>query len=722
MKRHKRLFSRQILWLAILLVAVLLFPASASADWQKMSPPPDVDKSAHGHVGKRTCWLATAANMLAGAGYGDGKTVQERADSIYKELVAHFGTDGGWTDTAISWWLQSDHNKWKGSNPYTVVTVHGHKWPKHPWDNPNGAQFIGNELRRCEMVGLSISWPTCDASIGKGGHAITAWGDSGGEDELTTNPARVVVTDSDREAGGDIQSYSYDAYTNPNPGGCNEGDGWYVNYDPNNHPYIKHIITLCPTDEPSDHTLTQKVVGSYKIHQDSEQPATDLHYTVGTDTDILTYRTTIDWPAEKPPTIEEDSPRRNLKVKWDLTENPVPQRTWVTITTEFVLPLWNAISYQDVRFTYPDLGLLLPEFKWKMVTPVFDKDFEIVLPNMCGGYVVGSFDLFIDRRGSRKLIGQYRFLHEYDYGQDPESHYFLLEPSLVSEEEFFVGNLRFGHSYGFLDTESLWAFEDWMTLDKEIRRFDEPVQVILDWEGKLPYPPGEIYTGEAPAQECPPGCTCLSKKEGYRRGLDFCRDEEGNLIRCGVICEECGVYKYCFRTEGECRYDYERNICVGPCPKGQVCQLNTVYRDPKTGKVTYAECHCKALPKAVLFKIGQRSYTVDEQVYEADVAPFIKNDRTYTPVRYLAYTLGLSEHEIHWDPAARKVTLTRGAVKVELIIGRPVIIINGEEQPIDVPPIIEEDRTFLPARFVAEAFGASVDWEAHERAVSIAVQ
>ena len=43
-----------------------------------------------------------------------------------------------------------------------------------------------------------------------------------------------------------------------------------------------------------------------------------------------------------------------------------------------------------------------------------------------------------------------------------------------------------------------------------------------------------------------------------------------------------------------CTYNYDKDACVGTCTAtGEVCQLNTIYRDPATGKVTYAECHCK---------------------------------------------------------------------------------------------------------------------------------
>jgi hypothetical protein len=43
-----------------------------------------------------------------------------------------------------------------------------------------------------------------------------------------------------------------------------------------------------------------------------------------------------------------------------------------------------------------------------------------------------------------------------------------------------------------------------------------------------------------------------------------------------------------------CSYNYDNNACAGTCTvTGENCQLNTIYRDPATGKVTYGECYCK---------------------------------------------------------------------------------------------------------------------------------
>lgn len=464
--------------------------------WIKMTPPPDVDKAFHGHVGTGTCWQATAANMLAGAGYGVGATVQQRADAIYLQMVANFGLGGGWVDNALQWWLGSGNNVWP-NNPYTVVTVYGNKIPKNPWANPNGARFIGNELRRCQFVGLSISWPVAGAQVGTGGHAITGWGDDGGANPLPGNPSQVKVTDSDRDTGGDVQTYNYDAYNNPNPGGPNEGNGWYIDYN-NNHPYIKHIVTLCPTDDPGDDHNTQKVKGSKRIHQGNDIPATDLHYRVGTDVDILSYKTTIDWQTDNPPNIiEVGNPPHELIVDWDLTDNPVPYCTWVTITTEFVVPSWNAIYYTDVYFTYPfGPGPILPGFRWEIMTPpVPDPD----LPDITGGFVVGTYNAYepvLRDDGTRQLLSSERLLHQYSYFQNPEQHQFVLEVSEpgAAQETYWVDDINFGHSYGYLPDSTLWQFEEWMSSgDPQDVGPGMPMVVDINWDGQLPYPPGENY-------------------------------------------------------------------------------------------------------------------------------------------------------------------------------------------------------------------------------------
>ncbi|WP_457592467.1 hypothetical protein [Hydrogenimonas sp.] len=471
-----------------------------SCTYMKMNPPPDTDKAFLNN--NNSCYLATAANMLAGAGYGNGTTVQERAEDIYDNLTDHFGTQNtGWTDTALTWWLSSAHNTWS-TNPYTVVTVYGNKTPRYPWANANGAKEIANHLRRCNFVGLSISWPTNAVDshgnpiIGSGGHAITGWGDrsrlpwKGYSDPIASNPDVVRLTDSDTDSGGDVQQYDYDSYTSPNPGGANEGNGWYIDYSAN-HPYIKHIVTLSPTQTSGGAANIQRVIGSYRILQERGVGATDLHYRVGTDVDILSYVTWVSWQNEEAPDIEESQPRRlALNVDWDFTRKPVPEATWVTITTEFILRSWNAMKYENVRFTYPRgiPDLELPSISWEVKSARVKK--ADTIPDVTGGYLVAAFDIVkTTKPGWVQTVGKYRILHQYSYTQSPERHTLVLK----GKKGYEITNLKVGHSYGYVDGKALWQFERWMSekSGKLYRLSQKPVKIEIDWKGRLPYPKGE---------------------------------------------------------------------------------------------------------------------------------------------------------------------------------------------------------------------------------------
>ncbi len=471
-------------------VVLIFITTSCSCQYQKMNPAPDIDKGPPvppPPALDNSCWMATAANILAGVGYGDGNTVQQRADDIYADMVANYTkVNRGWPDAALQWWLGSANNTWT-NNPYTVVTVHGTK-SMNPWNDSNIPRTMGNELRRCQSVGLCFSWPVAGAQVGSGGHATTAWGDNSAKGTLSVNPTQIRMADSDRDTGGNIQVYTYDAYNNPNPGGSNEGNGCYFNFSIP-HPYIRCIVTLCPTDDPSDNKQTQIVVGSYKIHQSSTIEATDLHYRVGTDTRILSYKTEIDWDDDLTPSIVESQPQRTeLTVDWDLTNNPVPFCEWVTITTEFVLPAWNAIEYKDVHFTYPKLEIAerIPDLYWALETPIIEKAYTI--EDITGGYVIGSFDVVNPEVEDNKgIIAEYRFIHQYHYNQDPELRKFILS----GLEGFYVTNLRFGHTYGIPTIKELWEFEKWLTkIDEGIPLEEKKHEIIIDWEGQLPYPKG----------------------------------------------------------------------------------------------------------------------------------------------------------------------------------------------------------------------------------------
>lgn len=90
-----------------------------------------------------------------------------------------------------------------------------------------------------------------------------------------------------------------------------------------------------------------------------------------------------------------------------------------------------------------------------------------------------------------------------------------------------------------------------------------------------------------------------------------------------------------------------------------------------------------------------------------DVTPVIRNDRTMLPARFVAEALGAS---VEWDEAAQKVTITKENTVIEITIGSNIAFVNGMEVILDSPAFIENSRTYLPLRFIAENLGAEVEW------------
>lgn len=58
-----------------------------------------------------------------------------------------------------------------------------------------------------------------------------------------------------------------------------------------------------------------------------------------------------------------------------------------------------------------------------------------------------------------------------------------------------------------------------------------------------------------------------------------------------------------------------------------------------------------------------------------------------------------------------EVVVDKGASKVVLTIGGTFGFVDGAVTSLDAPAFIEGGRTFVPVRFLAEAFGAEADWE-----------
>lgn len=115
-------------------------------------------------------------------------------------------------------------------------------------------------------------------------------------------------------------------------------------------------------------------------------------------------------------------------------------------------------------------------------------------------------------------------------------------------------------------------------------------------------------------------------------------------------------------------------------------------------------------------EIGEITVLLNGEKIEFDQRPIIQNDRTLVPIRFIAERLGAV---VTWYPADQAVTIVKGLRLMILEIDNPEATINGSAYPLDQPPIVVNDRTLVPLRFVAEAFDALVRWDGDTQTVVI---
>ncbi len=97
-----------------------------------------------------------------------------------------------------------------------------------------------------------------------------------------------------------------------------------------------------------------------------------------------------------------------------------------------------------------------------------------------------------------------------------------------------------------------------------------------------------------------------------------------------------------------------------------------------------------------------------------DAAPFISNGRTMVPLRFIAE---MFDFDVLYDNG--KVTISKNNSVFETVIGSRSYTMNGLEKEMDTESVIVNDRTMVPVRVIAEAFGMNVNWNGDERLVTI---
>ena len=153
---------------------------------------------------------------------------------------------------------------------------------------------------------------------------------------------------------------------------------------------------------------------------------------------------------------------------------------------------------------------------------------------------------------------------------------------------------------------------------------------------------------------------------------------------------------------------------------GTVINFDSIYFDVEevqaTPTPTPKPVDLSRVENAVCLKLNNPYALVNKVKVPIDpdsktVVPYTENDRTLVPFRFVGESLGA---EVSYDGSqgVDKVTIKRGSDTIELTVGEAVMYKNGTAIQLDTAATITgDDRTFVPLRAIAEAFGKEVFWD-----------
>ncbi len=123
------------------------------------------------------------------------------------------------------------------------------------------------------------------------------------------------------------------------------------------------------------------------------------------------------------------------------------------------------------------------------------------------------------------------------------------------------------------------------------------------------------------------------------------------------------------------------------------------------------------------FSIGVRQYLINGVVNEMDAEPYIDdNGRSMVPFRYLGAALGIPQDGVWWCETASSARMQKFANANVLSVKPDDAQLYVDDIPVlqmDTIPVNKDGRVYLPARYIAEAFGHSVDWDENANKVII---
>lgn len=125
----------------------------------------------------------------------------------------------------------------------------------------------------------------------------------------------------------------------------------------------------------------------------------------------------------------------------------------------------------------------------------------------------------------------------------------------------------------------------------------------------------------------------------------------------------------------------------------------------------------QSLENKVILTLDSKTAIVDGQKEALITPPKIVDGTTLLPMRFVAEkVVGAT---ILWDQPTKTVTMIKGDRTVSVTIDSKTALVDGVPTELRVAPIIENNTTLVPLRFLSENFDVKVDYNAAERRITL---
>lgn len=107
---------------------------------------------------------------------------------------------------------------------------------------------------------------------------------------------------------------------------------------------------------------------------------------------------------------------------------------------------------------------------------------------------------------------------------------------------------------------------------------------------------------------------------------------------------------------------------------------------------------------------------VNDRTIVMDSSPYISENNTLVPIRFIAEALGC---DVSWDSEEKKAQISDNETNIVLFAESNTAYVNNEKKTLGTKVSVKNNRTYVPLRFVAENMGADVHWDEENQSAII---